>query len=292
MRGFWVWSASLAILSAGFTPSVWASPRTQRARAHAKQPRLRRASARRPPIEHAPSSYFLAANPHVPLAVVREGVVRSAVSPADRGKVCGSRQRWAAEGSTWYALDGWGQRAGIATVEVVEDFDVTACGEVYFAPKFDRNTNTTVFVSTDSAYVPAASVEWKPQPSTRSTFQALLSKLAGPRRKLPYVCSEVATSTRYFDYAGGKLAVGGVDGGLLIASFDGTAWTPERSETTSPLPTCFRPVAVFDLNGDARPEIVLREVFGDGESWRDVVLARDGAGHWSRAAVSPGGATL
>ena len=55
--------------------------------------------------------------------------------------------------------------------------------------------------------------------------------------------------------------------------------------------TCYRPVSVLDMNGDGRPEVVVREVFGDGEGWHDVVFTRDANGHWSLVAVSPGGST-
>ena len=57
-------------------------------------------------------SFFLGADPHVPLAVVAGGRITSAVARAARGTSCGSRTRWAQLGSKWLALDGWGQAMG------------------------------------------------------------------------------------------------------------------------------------------------------------------------------------
>ncbi len=52
---------------------------------------------------------------------------------------------------------------------------------------------------------------------------------------------------------------------------------------------CFRPVAVFDMNGDGKPELVMRSSGGDG--WQDFVLEESESGTWHDAAISRGGST-
>src|SRR5277367_2369432 len=56
------------------------------------------------------SSYWLAADPHVPLAVVEGKAIRSV---GQRGKECGSTGRWATPHSRWHAVDAWGQTSGL-----------------------------------------------------------------------------------------------------------------------------------------------------------------------------------
>lgn len=270
--------------------------------ASAKNPR--KASVRKPPSsrareaakEVAPSSFFLAANPHVPLAVVREGQLRSAVNVSEHGKTCGSKKRWGAVGSTWHALDAWGRFAGTATIELVDHYDVTKCDEVIFAPKFHQHTNAMLFVSTDSTYKPAHSFEWAAPGSASWKLQALVGTVTGKRKQLPYVCSEVPKPVRTFHFSVDgvehRLGVGGGDAGYVIASYDAGAWTAERTERAKANElACYRPVAVLDMNGDGRPEIVMRVVEGEGEFWGDMVLSRDAAGHWITVAMSPGGST-
>lgn len=247
--------------------------------------------------EAAPTSYFMAANPHVPLAVVREGLVRGAVGVQDHGKTCGSKKRWGVSGSTWHALDAWGRFIGTATVDIIDHYDVTKCDEVYFAPKFHQNTNGTLFVSTDSAYKPGTSLEWAASGGAVHKLRALLGTVTGKRKKLPYVCSEIQKPIRTFHFNEGgvdkKLGVGGGDAGYVIASYEGGAWTAERSvQAKADERECYRPVAVFDMNGDGQPEVVMRIVKGDGELWGDMVLSRDASGRWTTVAMSPGGATL
>jgi hypothetical protein len=246
-----------------------------------------------------PVSYFLAASPHVPLAVVRGREITEAVPSAVRGKSCGKKSRWATRGSSWLALDAWGQSLGKATVEEIEDYDVTGCAEVYFAPKFDRGTGGMLFVSGDSAWKPAASLKWAPPPQPWGKLQNLIeSTFAGvPKRKLPDPCTEPKEATRFFKFHGAsgderKLAVSGRDGGYVIARWENGGWTSEHVQRTpAKKPMCFRPVSVFDMNGDGEPEITLRFAEGEGETWGDFVLSRSANATWSLVADSPGGST-
>src|SRR4029077_7455205 len=82
-------------------------------------------------------SFFLSSSTrwsmgHVPLAIVRQGEVvdavpRRASQSARRPRDCGPRQRWAAIGSRWHALDEWGQVVSTRTVSHRDIYDETGC---------------------------------------------------------------------------------------------------------------------------------------------------------------------
>src|SRR5262245_61639730 len=57
----------------------------------------------------ARSSYWLAADPHVPLAMIEGKHIRSV---GKRGKDCGAANRWAKPKSRWHAVDAWGKVTG------------------------------------------------------------------------------------------------------------------------------------------------------------------------------------
>jgi hypothetical protein len=82
------------------------------------------------------------------------------------------------------------------------------------------------------------------------------------------------------------LAVFGGAGGYLIAR-PGARWQSVTEEHS--MPGCFRPVAVFDMNGDGVPEIVMR--FSGGDGWNEFVLSADASGAWRVVASSNGGST-
>ncbi len=242
----------------------------------------------------APASYFLAGNPHVPLAVVKGGVIASAVRPDERGKTCGPRTRWSTARSRWRAIDAWGSVVGTYTLRAGERYDVTGCWEVSFAspPPHDR---TLLFVSEDSAWSPSASLEWKPSAGERAAFAGMLARIGHGHSQtgLPETLSEVKTETRFFEDSGTKMAIGGKCGGWIVASLANGAWSVVSQERSSKTENrlCYRPLAVFDMNGDGAPEIVLRFTEGDGEWWGESVLERGANGRWSEVAGSPGGST-
>ena len=102
--------------------------------AHAR-PNARPAPAAEPAQDAAkppPPSFWMAADPHVPLAVVDGKAIRSV---GKRGKDCGALNRWAKPKSRWKAVDAFGQITGIFEVAGSELYDVTQCNEVSFAPK-------------------------------------------------------------------------------------------------------------------------------------------------------------
>ena len=159
---------------------------------------------------------------------------------------------------------------------------------------------TLLFVSEHSAWVAPRSAEWSPSARDRTTFDDLLAGLAQgqSQAQLPSKLSEVQADTRFFEVPNGtggttRMAVGGRCGGWLVASLANASWTVVN-QVRSGKPTqrvCYRPLAVFDMNGDGTPEIVLRFIEDDGAWWGEAVLKRSAAGRWTEVAGSPGGST-
>lgn len=256
----------------------------------------RREHPRRGARASAPASYFVAGNPHVPLAVVTDGKIADV--PRTKAQPCGAKRRWATIGSAWRAIDTWGQEAGTFTVSAKDDYDVTGCAELSFAPKLPHD-GRYVFVSADSAWRPSPSVAWHPTAAQWTQLRALGERQVHVRGKAsPFSqCRELATDALAFrvSRAGGAVdpyAVWGGRGAYVVARQERGAWSvvkTYRTKATSGFEECFRPVAVFDMNGDGKPEIVMRSSGGDG--WQDFVLEESESGTWHDAAISRGGST-
>jgi hypothetical protein len=278
------------------THAAVASPKHHRTtHPQARASRANRAPAPPPP----PVSYFLAANPHVPLAITNGNLIRSAVSEAERGRRCGARSRWRVPASRWNAIDAWGQLVGSYVVGGFDDYDVTGCAELSFAGA-PRGNGALLFVSADSAWTPSPSVRWTPAPAEAHAFEAALSDVVRghAQRNMMRECTEIHDEVRFFEVRTGtatqRFAVGGRNGGYLVASLaaDGS-WSRDLAKSepvrAPDFTMCYRPVAVFDMNGDGVPEIVVRE--SEPASWGDFVLMRSLTGHWQVVATSPGGST-
>ena len=264
----------LALLLA--TTTAHARPARHGRRAHASQ-----------------RSYFLAGDPHVPLAVVSGRRIDDRTITDRR---CGSRARWKRLGSRWKALDAWGQPIGVYTAKAKDDYDVTGCAELSFSPAL-ANDLTHVLVSQDSAWRPSASVAWSAPPAQRASLAALAKTSIDDShvaKSLEYPqCASIPERTRFFHVPGrGDWAVATSNNGWLVARSDPRGWTvrsEDHSRTTSYSTGCFRPVAIFDMNGDGVPEIVMRYSGGDG--WNDFVLALGQDDRWHVVASSNGGST-
>ncbi len=243
-----------------------------------------------------PASYFLAGNPHVPLAVVTDGAIADV--PSTKAQPCGPKRRWATLGSAWRAIDTWGQEVGTFTVSAKDDYDVTGCAELAFAPKLPHH-GRYVFVSADSAWRPSPSVAWQPSADQWTKLRELGERHGRARGKWgPYTqCRELATDALAFriSRAGGAVdhyAVWGGRGAYVVARMERGAWSvvkTYRTKAMSGFEECLRPVAVFDMNGDGKPELVMRSSGGDG--WQDFVLEESASGTWHDAAISRGGST-
>jgi hypothetical protein len=256
------------------------------------------APAHAPAKSHAKRSFWLAAEPHVPLAVVENGAIRSV---GNRGKSCGAASRWAKPGAVWRAVDAWGQVAGEFEVAGSELYDVTHCHEVYFTPRSGKE-GAGLFVSDDSPWKPAPSVRWSPADAelkqlehmTRAIEEAFVDGK-------PFGKEEgFAERARFFEIPAPKdpddkratrwVVLGGP---VLVVAYQGDhqQWKVSKVLTPLGLADSYPPVAVFDMNGDGLPEIVYHE--SDGPSFADNVLKFDPQDQsWTDVAESPGGATL
>src|SRR5258708_5423031 len=145
------------------------------AKSHHKHPH-RHAASKASKSSAAPeasdASFFLAGDPHVPLAVVKDGHIGD---DAFSGGGCGARKRWKTIGSRWQALDAWGQPMGVFTATSKDDYEAFGCSELSFSPKLDDDLSH-VFVSVDSAWRAPSSVEWDPPPARRASLEALAKR--------------------------------------------------------------------------------------------------------------------
>jgi hypothetical protein len=291
-------SFALALLTTLGVGTAVAKPHGTR---HGKQQGLHWVSANQPAVELRTTSRFLGANPHVPLAVVKDAEIASVASAGPR-KRCGDPELWAKTGSQWLELDAFGQVAGTHRIALAEYYDFTGCTEVHFK-RTPRRDATHVFVSADSKWKPAPSLQWKPDSDTERGFSRLLAAVGKGFREEDSAdtCTEVANDRLYFTEKGPdketarRFAVGGRNGGMQISMLDEklSTWTSVFHEVQQPksgFPSqCYRPIAVFDMNGDGAPEIIMR--FSEGTFWGDVVYGRDASGKWKQLSVSAGGST-
>jgi hypothetical protein len=257
-------------------------------------------------------SYWLAADPHVPLAVV-EGKAMHGIGK--RGKSCGG-PLWTEPNKAWRAVDAWGRFAGDFVVKGSERDDSTTCREVSFLPASDDTKTPApgLLVSAHSGYQPPKeTARYAPSVAEKKRFERFLGAMESAfvdHRPLGKVVPW-GKRTMFFQVTPPKDASwdGRVDGAgkpierptrwavsggpILVVSYLGEhgQW---RAATVKPplgLTDSYLPVAVFDMNGDGIPEIVYQA--SDGPSFADTVMALDAAKMaWEDAVESPGGSAL
>lgn len=243
----------------------------------------------------AKPSFWLASDPHVPLATVEGRQIRSV---GKRGTSCGAAHRWARPKSRWHAVDAWGKITGHVEVKVAELYDVTQCREVAFT-NLSGKPGVGLFVSDDSSYRPGDSAAFTPSVLEKKRFErflggvetAFVDRVSG--KPVP-----LAKRTMFFEIspprgveAPHRWAVSG--GPILTVAYLGRSgrWHASRVLPPLGLADSYKPVAVFDMNGDGIPEIVYSS--NDGPSFNDAVMSLDlDTARWNDAAESPGGATL
>jgi hypothetical protein len=209
-------------------------------------------------------------------------------------------------------VDAWGRLTGLFEVAGSEPFDVTACHEVSFSGRGGR-AGVGLFVSDDSGYTPGESVAYVPSLTEKKRFDRFVGAMESSWVNQKPLGQAVPAGKRSFyfqfslpkdpswegrrDGAGQPVerpqrwAVAG--GPILVVAYLGDKGHWKAAKVLSPLGLAdsYTPVAVFDMNGDGIPEIVVRE--SDGPTFADKVLSLDpGALRWEEAAESPGGGAL
>jgi hypothetical protein len=257
----------------------------------------------------AKTSFFLAADPHVPLATVAGKAIQSV---GKRGKECGAESRWAKPKSRWHAIDQWGRVTGLYEVKGAEVYDVTACREVSFAHK-EGKPGAGLFVSEDSGYKPGEIAAFAPSSAEKKRFEKFLGSMESEwvNQKPLGKAVSFGKRTMFFQFAAPKDPSweGRVDGAgkpierpkrwavaggpILVVAYLGQngRWKAANVKAPLGLADSYTPVAVFDMNGDGVPEIVYQS--SDGPSYGDAVLKLNPETMtWEDAAESPGGGTL
>lgn len=241
-------------------------------------------------------SFWLAADPHVPLAVIEGTEIRSV---SKQEKHCGVASRWARPKSRWQAVDAWGQVVGSVAVSGSDLDDATGCHEVSFKGKQGAEPHV-LFVSEDSDWRPSTKVAWTPKGDERRRFDhfsATLEKLWVNKKPhglpLPLLKRamffQVPSSGETSDKRPTRWAV--VGGPILLVAYLGEHGHWKVASVQNPLGAAnsYQPVGVFDMNGDKIPEIIYHS--NEGPTHGDSVLSLDpDMLSWADAAVSPGGA--
>lgn len=228
---------------------------------------------------------FVGEGPSTPMAVVKNGRI------GDAGQACCAS--WAKVGGRWKALDAHGQIVGDVEVAGAEGYDVTQCYEMGFRTKKGA-PGVGVYVQGD--YKAPKSPAWAPTDAEKTALAKLVADLEkamvpsatydcgdGPKAPLPFAERALFfTMPKTVEDAEGKVARWAVVGGplLVVARLqkDGR-WIARHTDafgTNTCLQRAFRPRAVFDMNGDGRPEIVMHDDYG--EAFGDFVLGLDPLG--------------
>ena len=230
----------------------------------------------------APSTVrWMASDPHVPLAEVFLDELRSPPP--------GACTDWPARRHRWIAVDAWGQPVGTHVSLGAEGYDVTECYEM-----------RTRVIDGELGVGLLASIGYRPGPSFRDTpSDADRDGLRGflDRIDAVYGAPEPPVEPMYFrsvDHEGTPTHNAVIGGRVLVvAQLVEGAWVLRHLENRYGLDTWssapYRPLAVLDLDGDGRPEIVFRE--SELAAWNDSILVSTGIG-WVLDIASVGGATI
>ena len=189
---------------------------------------------------------------------------------------------------------------------------MTACHEVSFSARSGK-PGVGLFVSDDSGYTPGEPASYSPSVPEKKRFDRFLGAMESswvnqtPLGKLV----PLAKRTLFFQFPAPRNASweGRVDGDgkpierprrwavaggpILVVAYlgDKGRWRAASVKAPLGLADSYTPVAVFDMNGDGIPEIVVRE--SDGASFADKVLSLNAdTMSWEETAESPGGGAL
>ncbi|MEI8257982.1 MAG: hypothetical protein WCJ30_20085, partial [Deltaproteobacteria bacterium] len=265
-------------------------------------------------------SDWYGAEPHVPFARVRSAVGgRSERAIESAGHTaCGS---WSRVSARWDAVDRWGQVLASSRLTAREYYDVSGCYEVTFdadgpppAGGVQWQPGRAVLYQR-GGWQPRPSMEWTLTPAERADhtrFMEVFAPMVLVPRPTPSdepavagtpvadrtLCfrftdqgdrdNNIAPYERYFAVTGGRL--------LVIAERSGGQWIAryllnQLGNARWSQGVSYRPIAVLDMNGDGRPEVVYHDSEGSGESFGDAAVSLDPGDIWTEVARSIGGST-
>jgi hypothetical protein len=207
--------------------------------------------------------------------------------------------RWSSRGARWRSVDAWGQFAGRATTVGGEGYDVTNCYELDLAIT-EGTAGTGLYVSEDSPWTPAPSPRVEPTSAQTAALQQMLARYDALHARRFDVDGSPQRDERRVMYWGandgnGQPRTFAVVGGrsLVIARLEGAEWRivfQQRSSIHAG-PAAFSLIAVFDMDRDGTPEIVVHHDETDG-GWNDQVFSSDDFGaSWVANHSSVGGST-
>jgi hypothetical protein len=217
---------------------------------------------------------FLASDPHVPMAIARGTPVSAPPDGACRG--------WSTVGGRWLALDAYGQIVGTAEVASRSWYDVTNCYELKLRATGGA-PGVGLYVGAGGTYRAPRSAAWTPSADEEALFAALAADLRAamkPAERRARTLFFRVSARREGDAEEHFAALGGPT--LVIARLEGHRWRAvftddaiaKGSTATDDSGESYRPFAVFDMDGDGDPELVVhtREL----AFWGDLVYGRRG----------------
>jgi len=240
---------------------------------------------------------WLASFDGVPLAISDRGQVREAGN--------GCCRPWSRVGGRFRSVDAWGQVVGEAVVKSRSYYDFARCYDLEL--KLTRGRRGVIYASSSGSWRAPAKAAWTPtarESAALRRFVASLDQLlqmsgpadkepaAGarivsfriPERKLDFESATRPNPTRFAVIGGRYLAIAALHAGEWKLNHLDQGFTSDRRQIV------YRPLAVFDLDGDGTPEVVIH--FSEGEFFGDDVLRLDRKFlRWQRAARSVMGST-
>lgn len=232
---------------------------------------------------------FVGSGPSTPLAMVKKGRIE------EPGVACCAP--WAVKGAVYKTLDAYGQIVGEASIAGGEGYDVSQCYELQWSTTKGK---PGVGLYVDASFKPPKSVAWAPSAAEHVALQKTVDALEHAMVKAAsYGCTPdkplaLDERAQFFSFETddrvGHFAV--VGGPLLIVAElqkDGR-WIAQSLglRTNTCQSRAYKPRAVFDMNGDGAPEIVVYEDLGDG--FGDLVLGFENGGY-RQIAAAVGGST-
>jgi len=277
-------------------PRADAQPPSSTTTVNTGDPLPRKAAAdRRCKDRRAGSTRWLDSNPHVPFFIS----VRDRIESASQA-CCAP---WAVKGSRWRTIGPYGDVVGTAVVTGGEGYDVTRCYELEL-DVVKGEAGVGIFASTGGDWrPPARSARWEASKGEHEALVRMVGSITSLLDEPTWRDPDEPWPKRWDDriltfqiqpdpdrgQRGGRFAaVGGR--ALLIARLDGGSWKLSFLDTSTAMAAGdgARPLAAFDIDGDAIPELIYH--WDAGDSWSDVVLRLEYQG-WVEAAESVGGST-